>query len=738
MRMVMLCVAVLFAIVGCSDDKGEIVVKIEGQASLEVGGQTQLTAKTINSGDAGYDWSCSDTSIATVDANGLVTGMSAGETVVSAKGTGTGKVGTMPVVVSFDPNADVPFYSLWQMAGHSDETAAAFTHWDEDGSIPASCARCHSRTGFHDFLGEDGSTPGEVNADHPTGSLVDCVTCHNDASLELDSVEYPSGVVIHDLGREAVCMTCHQGRESTDSVNEAIEDADPVNDDSILPDQGFINIHYFPAAATRYGGQVRGGYLYEGKEYDVRFRHVKGAHNCQECHDPHSAKIKIDLCAGCHTGVTTDEDLKNIRMMSSATRDYNGNGNKNEGILFEIDGLRKKLLEVIQEYCDKVVDRPIVYDPDSYPYWFNDLNGNGEPDEDEIDYGNQYGTWTARSLKGTFNYQYAKKDPGGFAHNAKFIIQICHDSIEDLNNGLTVPVPFTGDRNDIGHFDGSARPFRFFDRFGQVFSSCAKCHSGSEGFDEFLTYGSNTAHEPANGFDCAVCHITFDDFQLRAIETVTFPSGYTTPPATGPTRDPAVQSNLCITCHQGRSSKVHVDEAIVNGDDSAARIHHFVAAATLFGSEATGGYEYDGKTYAGKWSHSGDNNCTDCHNASRTTHTFNVDDNIAYCQNCHNGITDVRDIRRKSLQDYNGNGNTTERLSAELEPIVEALSARIEVIEALDDDDWTPALLKAKHNYALSQEDPGAWAHNFAYITQLVIDSIEDLDGDIDDYIRPN
>ena len=49
----------------------------------------------------------------------------------------------------------------------------------------------------------------------------------------------------------------------------------------------------------------------------------------------------------------------------------------------------------------------------------------------------------------------------------------------------------------------------------------------------------------------------------------------------------------------------------------------------------------------------------------------------------------------------------------------------------------SPALLKAKHNYKLSQEDPGNWAHNFAYITQLVIDSIEDLDGDIDDFIRP-
>jgi hypothetical protein len=742
MGRVILFAAVLTAFVGCSDSKGEIVVKVEGMASLGVGGQTQLTARTINSGDAGYEWSSGDTSIATVDGAGLVTGMDTGETTITAQGTGTGKVGTMQVVVTINADAgDVPFFDLWKMAGHSDETAEAFTHWDEDGSIPASCAKCHSRFGFLDFLGEDGSTPGQVDSDHPTGSVVDCVTCHNDASLELTSVEFPSGVVIHNLNREAVCMSCHQGRESTDSVDKAIEDANPETDDSILPDQGFINVHYFPAAATRYGGQVRGGYLYDGKTYDVRFRHVEGAHDCQECHDPHSAKIKIDTCAQCHPGISTNEDLYSIRMMSSATRDYNGNGNKNEGMWFEIDGLRKKLLEVLQEYCDKTLDKPIVYDAHSYPYWFNDLNGNGEPDDDEINFGNQYKTWTARSLRGSFNYQYASKDPGGFAHNAKFIIQLCHDSIENLNEGLTAPVPFSGDRDDLGHFDGTSRAFRLFDGSGSVSASCAKCHSSSEGFVEFLTYGSNTAQEPANGFDCAVCHTTFDDFQLHAVETVTFPSGYTTPPATGPTTDPAVQSNLCINCHAGRSSMVQVDEAIDNGSDSASRIHHAVAAATLFGSEAHGGYEYEGKTYASKWPHSAsstNNNCTDCHNAFSTTHTFDVRDNIAYCQRCHTGITEVREIRVNSDRDYNGNDNTTEPLYDELAPIAQALSDQIDVVEALDDDDWTEALLKAKHNYSLSQEDGGAWAHNFAYITQLVIDSIEDLDGDIGDYIRPN
>ena len=44
---------------------------------------------------------------------------------------------------------------------------------------------------------------------------------------------------------------------------------------------------------------------------------------------------------------------------------------------------------------------------------------------------------------------------------------------------------------------------------------------------------------------------------------------------------------------------------------------------------------------------------------------------------------------------------------------------------------WAAALMKAAHNYQISLKEPGAWAHNFDYIVQLLIDSIEDLSGNI-------
>ncbi len=88
------------------------------------------------------------------------------------------------------------------------------------------------------------------------------------------------------------------------------------------------------------------------------------------------------------------------------------------------------------------MDAPIVYDSHSYPYFFADTDGDGEADPDEANYGNQYANWSPTLLKAAYNYQYAQKDPGGFAHNGKYIIQTLYDSIQDVGgdvSGMTRP-----------------------------------------------------------------------------------------------------------------------------------------------------------------------------------------------------------------------------------------------------------------------------------------------------------
>jgi hypothetical protein len=45
--------------------------------------------------------------------------------------------------------------------------------------------------------------------------------------------------------------------------------------------------------------------------------------------------------------------------------------------------------------------------------------------------------------------------------------------------------------------------------------------------------------------------------------------------------------------------------------------------------------------------------------------------------------------------------------------------------------------MRAAHNYQLSRKDPGAWAHNFEYVGQLLFDSTENLAGSGGSLTRP-
>ena len=163
---------------------------------------------------------------------------------------------------------EIPYEDLWASSGHADKTAEAFNHWndeeeDPDG-IPTSCAKCHSTPGYRDYLGEDGTEFGVVDNPAAIGTVIECIACHNDTASSMSSVTFPSGLVVSDLGGEARCMQCHQGRESSPSVNEHITEADPADDDTVDEDLGFINIHYYAAGVTRYGTMAMGGSPYEG------------------------------------------------------------------------------------------------------------------------------------------------------------------------------------------------------------------------------------------------------------------------------------------------------------------------------------------------------------------------------------------------------------------------------------------------------------------------------------------
>ena len=171
------------------------------------------------------------------------------------------------------------------------------------------------------------------------------MTCHNSATLEGGAVLFPSyrpaeegeevtGVVTGMVSDGVVCMNCHQGRESKVSVDEAIAELGLGADDT-SEELGFRNVHYAAAAATLYGTFVKGGYEYDGMTYDAQFAHVEGVDICQDCHDTHSLEVKAEGCVMCHG----EGEFADYRMLGSMS-DYDGDGDMEEGIYYEIEGLQ--------------------------------------------------------------------------------------------------------------------------------------------------------------------------------------------------------------------------------------------------------------------------------------------------------------------------------------------------------------------------------------------------------------
>ena len=311
----------------------------------------------------------------------------------------------------------------WMASPHGDYHSPSFTYWNKDGEVPVECAACHSQPGFADYLGADGSAPGAVDRPAAVNAPIGCVACHTGAAHALDSVAFPSGETVAGLGASAVCTVCHQGRQSGTAVAAATASLD---DDAVSAELGFMNIHYGVAAAVLHGSEVHGGYEYPGRRYAGTFQHVPSANTCVACHDPHTTQVATEGCAACHQGAT---DPRSIRTRHT---DFDGDGAISGGVHAEITGLHGRLYEAIRAYAAEVAGKAIGYDSATFPYFFADNDADGTISAEEAVFPNRYASWTPRLLKAAYNYQVAAKDPGGFVHNPHYVLQLLHDSLQDL------------------------------------------------------------------------------------------------------------------------------------------------------------------------------------------------------------------------------------------------------------------------------------------------------------------
>lgn len=306
------------------------------------------------------------------------------------------------------------------------------------------------------------------------------------------------------------------------------------------------------------------------------------------------------------------------------------------------------------------------------------------------------------------------------------------------------------------HADSTTEAFRHWDTEGEIPGTCAVCHS-TTGVVDYLAKPPSVAgaidHSVPIGttVECAACH----NDGAKALTEVLFPNQQTvhTPNS----------SAICTVCHQGRTSMDQVDAAVAGLSQDTVSVdirfinnHYAAAASTQLGGVARGGYQYEGRTYAGPFGHvEGLGTCVSCHGAHETEVA------LESCTSCHQGATDFRDIRTTRL-DILGDGDTGAGIAVVVQtlhdrlngaimayarnigsaPIVYSVDAYPYFFNDLNADgiagpdeaivpnaykSWTPRLLKAAYNYQFVGKDHGSFAHNPHYAIQLMIDSIESL-----------
>ncbi len=398
----------------------------------------------------------------------------------------------------------------WKGSGHGDFAGGAWKHYQWTASNRASCQRCHTTTGLINYLADPAGYNPANNifpwlaspATDNRSELLYCYGCHtnyygglrNPGPITATYSNVSPEPVFPDVKGSNICLACHTGRESGDSVKAATGN---------FNNRSFVNSHYLTAGAILFG---TGGYEYAALSYAnvPEFEHDKigtadaagtGSNGpCVGCHmtswlnpaDPTQGKHKflnvgVDnagageiittaVCAACHDGV------------ESVVMDNTG--------LFASEELARAGLAVL----DNALRSRGLFFSTANPYFFtapydNTYTESGSCEKNlPVKNWNTGGTSTftynaeSRScvsaaldngtldsgkdnMGAAFNYNLLAHDPGFFAHNSHYSKELVYDAIDWLDNNQfdnSVQTYINGNIADpapaLSYFGASGRP----------------------------------------------------------------------------------------------------------------------------------------------------------------------------------------------------------------------------------------------------------------------------------------
>jgi len=482
----------------------------------------------------------------------------------------------------------------FKVSAHGNPAGEAWAHYDWRSASRAACQRCHNGSAFVGKLETLGDTANFFGATPPVaaGEVLNCNACHADvttgelrAASTAFTVSMSNGASIdYDVpGGSALCVRCHGGRESGDSVKLKVD---------AFTNLSFINSHYLAAGGTVYN---KTGYEYAGQTYDnLGFHKNVGKDNtattgtngpCVACHMSAGAGHTWDFVSKDVDGViTANNSSACVKCHDSLTA-------------ADLQAAKDSVHTALTTLQTALASKGILF-YNAHPYFYKDLNANGVYDAaTEAGSANAFKNWDAvypglgKDVMGAaFNFNLIEHDPGAYAHNKQYAMKLIADSIDFLNDGVV-----DGDSGVV--VAGSA-----IDGHSATLANVSLAGAINPALDEAGTAAPATAN--VTTATCGVCHSGVTADQLKANPYI---DDIADRFATSRHANQSARAGLCSACHSHQGGITHLGMGRMTSND--ALVTAYTAETTNVYLLPVGGTTVGSEGVVKK-------NCATCHDSN--------------------------------------------------------------------------------------------------------------------------
>ncbi len=376
--------------------------------------------------------------------------------------------------------ADAQERSDWAGSGHGDVTSPAWS--TEDFKQSTSCIRCHTATGFKNFVTSNWTLPTTTwaTAGDPTRQVLACDACHSNYNFKNSvrsagqfTAPYKVAWKLPDASTSNICVACHTGRVNQSDIN-AVAD---------FSNASFQNSHYMAAAGLMYmsvgytgfvpGSTVIGASTYaksltidnvsdtvNGIAGGVTSTHRKFGTSLMAT-DSHAAgqfMVEGGPCVTCHMNAnwvdnagtakrTTSHDIGFANNIGDVFTQVCSKCHTSEGGValttanFQTVFLtpnKEAFQDALQLAIAQLAQYNISYNPNAYPYFY-DLakDPTGATAVKDWTRSGKLTQANAKNLMGAcYNINLLTKEPGAYVHARTYTRRLIYDTIDFLDDGV--------------------------------------------------------------------------------------------------------------------------------------------------------------------------------------------------------------------------------------------------------------------------------------------------------------